>query len=224
MQTVLSISNLEIGYSEPLITDFSTVLNDGGLVVFSGANGAGKSTLLKTIAGILPCKNNRILIDNKCINQYTFEERAQKIALVNNARISETFVSIRQMVELGAYSIFDKKEKQKLIDEALKTMGIEHLQEKNIHEISDGEWQKANVARALAQNTPIILMDEPSAFLDYPSKVNLFETIQTLSKISKKIIIVSTHDIEIAQKFGSLFWHLNNKKIAISECFVGWDI
>ncbi|MEX0595288.1 MAG: ATP-binding cassette domain-containing protein, partial [Candidatus Paceibacterota bacterium] len=76
--------------------------------------------------------------------------------------------------------------------------------------ISDGEWQKTNIARALAQNTPIILLDEPSAFLDYPSKINLFKDLNQIALNSNKIIIVSTHDIPICKDLGTRFWHINN--------------
>ncbi len=106
----------------------------------------------------------------------------------------------------------------------IREMGIESIQNKFLNEISDGELQKAAIVRALVQDTPFLLMDEPSAFLDYPSKKHLFSLLKATAFEKNKIVICATHDVELAAKSGTHFWHLDDKTITISDHSIAWHI
>lgn len=213
MSEFVKLIDLLVGYKDAILAPINTSLNLGELLILSGRNGVGKSTLLKHLSGYIPPIDGRIEINNVNLVDLSIQKRAELIAIVNNKRIEESYITVEDLVQMGRYNHNKKIEKDHIVEEAIATMGIEKLLKKTLNKISDGEWQKTNIARALAQNTPIIILDEPSAFLDYPSKIQLFENLKNISKKQNKLIIASTHDLEIAKQFGSLFWHVNEGKI-----------
>ena len=119
--------------------------------------------------------------------------------------------------------MWQDNENEKQVRDAMAIMKIEHLAGKYLNNISDGEWQKANVCRALAQNTPLILMDEPTAFLDYPSKLQFLADLKKIAAEKDKIILVSTHDVELASRYGTQFWQLAEGKCHISDKPFAWQ-
>ncbi len=224
---VLKFENITIERkSVELIQTLSTELSTGQFVILTGANGAGKSTLLKTLVGLKPISNGQIFINAKPISAYDHPQRALLMSFINSKKIEEDYIRVVDLVRLGRYPYLKVMSEQKiespLIDAYMEALGLKTIQEKFLNEISDGELQKANIARTLAQDTPIVLMDEPSAFLDYPSKKLLFKLLRQLAIESNKIIICATHDVELAGKFGTQFWHLENKVISISDKSIAW--
>jgi iron complex transport system ATP-binding protein len=213
MSGFIKLSDLVVGYKEPIIDPLNASVNLGELLILSGRNGVGKSTLLKHLSGFIPPIGGIIEINNSNLSKLSIQKRADYIAIVNNNRIEEHYITVEDLVKMGRYNHNGKIENDHFVEEAIYTMGIEPIRKKTLNKISDGEWQKTNIARALAQNTSIIILDEPSAFLDYPSKIQLFENLKNISKNQNKLIIASTHDLEIAKKFGTLFWHVNEGKI-----------
>ncbi len=131
------------------------------------------------------------------------------------------------MVAFGRFpygqKIWNDVESDTYVQEALRLMKIEHIADKYLNSISDGEWQKANVSRVLAQNTPLILMDEPTAFLDYPSKIQLLKDLKEIALDKNKVIIISTHDIELATNYGTLFWHIDKGHFISSTEPIPWS-
>jgi len=222
MNHCLEFKNTIIGRNEILIEAINLKINVGTLLIFTGKNGSGKSTLLKTIAGLLKPLSGEINYNQKNIHSLSFNERAQLIAYVNTQKTTVEYIKVKELVALGRYPFKDKLNIELMVSKSLKQMDIEHLANKYTNEISDGELQKANIARALAQNTPIILMDEPSAFLDYPSKKELFSTLKNIAIEQQKIIVCPTHDIELSKAVGNLFWHLEDKKINVSSSQIAW--
>lgn len=219
MSDLLKIENLYVGRKDALITKVNASINKGELLILSGLNGCGKSTLLKTIAGILPSLSGSVKINQIPISNL-LSINAKLVAFVNTERVSEDIIRIEDLVTFGAhpfYTVTHLTEVQNRVDEAMELMNISHLRDKFLNTISDGEWQKANIARALVQNTPVILLDEPSAFLDYPSKIKLFKDLRQLCEQKNKLLIVSTHDIDLANQYGTLFWHIQNNELIESQ-------
>ena len=225
---MLKFIDLQIKRKETLlIQSFNCELQSGALLVLTGANGAGKSTLLKTLVGLLPIVNGEILIEQRSLKNYNSTERSHTLAYINSAKIEEAYIRIIDLVRLGRYPYLkvhnDNAKVEAAILNVLKELGIESIQEKYLNEVSDGELQKAAIARALVQDTPILVMDEPTAFLDYPSKKTLFESLKNMAIEKNKIIICATHDVELASQYGTQFWHLENGVISVSDKSMAWS-
>ncbi len=226
---MLSFNNLLIARKNTeLIASFSAKIENGNFVILTGANGAGKSTFLKTLAGLIPITNGEILIDGIPVMSYSHHQRSRLVAYADSKKIEEDYIRIIDLVKLGRYPYLsvriEIKVQNALIEFYMKELGILAIKDKFLNEISDGELQKANIARALVQDTPVIVMDEPTAFLDYPSKRQLFSLLRDLAKERNKIIICATHDVDLASGYGSKFWHLEDKKLQFSDKPVEWKI
>jgi iron complex transport system ATP-binding protein len=199
---MLETKDLTIGYekSKALIKGINFRCAPGELIILLGVNGIGKSTLLKTLCGLIEPLGGHIYYDQKNIFETAPNERAKMISGVFTGRDFDPFISVKEFITLGRYpytnwlgSLSDiDKEK---IAQALHILGLTHLADKKVHQISDGERQKTLIAKALAQDSPVIIMDEPTAFLDYKNKAELLDTIKKLTAQQKKTIIISTHDI-----------------------------
>lgn len=225
MIPVLEINNCAIGRKQALVSSVNCNLIAGKLVVLSGVNGIGKSTLLKTICSIIPAISGEIKIFGNSIRSYNRKELSTKIAFAGTERIREDYISVEEMVRFGRYpyDMDRQSDESKLkVQNLLTELGIAHLSSKALDKISDGEWQKANIARVLTQDTPIIILDEPSAFLDYPSRKRLFSDLKNICLNTQKTIILSTHDIEIANQFADIFWHIENGKFTESNVPPVW--
>ena len=199
---MLQAKDLIIGYekNKPLIEGINFDCTSGELIVLLGVNGIGKSTLLKTLCGLLEPISGSVLYNDRDIFASSLSERAKLISGVFIGRDFDPFISVREFVALGRYpytnwlgSLTDHDTDQ--INFALHTLGLENLTNKKVHQISDGERQKTLIAKALAQDTSVIIMDEPTAFLDYKNKAELLETVRRLATEQNKTIIISTHDI-----------------------------
>lgn len=201
---MLSIQNLQIGYKSSL--DYPPIHADlqlGEFVAVIGRNGSGKTTFLRTLAQLLDAKAGTIKIQNQLIEKLSPQKFAQYLSIVTTEKIQIPYLTVRDLVALGRHPYLDFWGKlsikdQQLIDAAFDLIDIHYLQEKYINQCSDGERQLVMVARALAQNTAIILLDEITAHLDFVNRVKLFKILKKLSKT--KLIILATHDIELALK------------------------
>jgi iron complex transport system ATP-binding protein len=223
---LLELEHLSIGRKAPLIRNITCDIKKGELVILTGVNGSGKSTLLKTIANLIPPINGSIIVNQLVLSRLNAREASRLIAFASTARIHEDYIKVYEMVAFGRFpfgqKLWTNKEPDTFVEDAIKLMKIEHIADKYLNTISDGEWQKANVSRVLAQNTPLILMDEPTAFLDYPSKVQLLQDLKEIAITKNKVIIISTHDIELATKYGTLFWHIHNEEFMSSNQPIPW--
>lgn len=219
-QPELILTDLAIGRQSILVEHITTKVSEGALIVLTGANGTGKSTLLKTLAGLIPPLNGHISIAGRDTRDLNQKDMSKMLAFASTNRVNEDYITVEDMIAFGRYPysrrIWQDKDADTFVREAMQMMKIEHLGHKYLNNISDGEWQKANVCRALAQATQVILMDEPTAFLDHPSKTQFFADLKSIALEKQKIILVSTHDIELASRFGTLFWHLDHGAFKIS--------
>ena len=205
---VISLSQLSVGYSlsHPVISDINLELRSGQLACLIGENGIGKSTLLKTLTGFLPKLKGSLLLGNRDIESFSQRELARQVSIVLTQKPDVQNLTIEEIIGLGRspYTGFFgrlRTEDRKVVDDAIATMGIENLRGRMIQTLSDGERQKVMIAKALAQETPIILLDEPTAFLDFPSKAETFQSLQRMAHERDKLILLSTHDLELAVRF-----------------------
>jgi iron complex transport system ATP-binding protein len=215
---MIDIQNLEIGYKikrkiNSVFEGLNAKFEAGALVGLIGDNGIGKSTLLKTLTGYLEPLNGTILIQTKNINSFSFQELATLISIVTTEKIGGFNLTVYDVVALGRtpyLSLFGKLtvNDETIIENSLTSLSIAHLKDKLMDELSDGQRQKVMIAKSLAQQTPIIILDEPTAFLDYTSKHKLFEDLKNLCIKEKKLIIVSSHDIDLMQKYITNSLHL----------------
>jgi len=205
---VISLSQLSVGYSlsHPVISDINLELRSGQLACLIGENGIGKSTLLKTLTGFLPKLKGSLLLGDRDIESFSQRELARQVSIVLTQKPDVQNLTIEEIIGLGRspYTGFFgrlRAEDRKVVDDAIATMGIEKLRGRMIHTLSDGERQKVMIAKALAQETPIILLDEPTAFLDFSSKAETFQSLQRMAHERDKLILLSTHDLELAVRF-----------------------
>ena len=205
---IISLSQLSVGYSlsHPVISDINLELRSGQLACLIGETGIGKSTLLKTLTGFLPKLNGSLLLDNRDIESFSQRELARQVSIVLTQKPDVQNLTIEEIIGLGRspYTGFFgrlREEDRKVVDDAIATMGIEKLRGRMIQTLSDGERQKVMIAKALAQETPVILLDEPTAFLDFPSKAETFQSLQRMAHERDKLILLSTHDLELAVRF-----------------------
>ena len=205
---IISLSHLTIGYSasHPVINDIDLALRSGQLSCLIGENGIGKSTLLKTLTGFLPKLGGNLLLDGRDIQSYSQRELAREVSIVLTQKPDVQNLTIEEIIGLGRspYTGFFgrlRAEDRLVVEDAIAAMGIEKLKGRMIQTLSDGERQKVMIAKALAQETSVILLDEPTAFLDFPSKAETFQTLRRMAHERDKLILLSTHDLELAVRF-----------------------
>lgn len=227
-ESVISARNIAIGYTKSkhrgeasLYKDLSFDLYRGELVCLLGANGAGKSTLLRTISNNQPTLSGKILFEGKDITIYSEKELSQFMGLVLTDKTSVGGLLVRELVELGRYpytGFFGQLTKQDktVVQKAINDVGISHKADSYVAELSDGERQKAMIAKALAQECPVVLLDEPTAFLDIESRIEIMNLLHDLAANLDKTILLSTHDIDLALLLADRLWLISRDKGLIS--------
>lgn len=217
-QPILELRNLYIGYSDDdnrtvVAETLNASLPCGVLTCLIGANGVGKSTLMRTMAAFQSPLKGDVLLMGKSIGAYTPKELSEYIGLVLTEKNMPADLTVEEVVGLGRapYTNFWGTLKcgdRKVIEEAIALVGLGDLRHRKILQISDGERQKVMIAKALAQQTPVIFLDEPTAFLDYPSKIAMMQLLRRLAHEQNKLIVLSTHDLEIAFQTADRIWLL----------------
>lgn len=215
-QETIHIENLSIGYQgktdvKVVAEDISAGINSGELTCLLGANGVGKSTLLRTLSAFQPKLGGKIRIVGKELGDYTDKELSTVISVVLTEKCDVRNMTVNELVGLGRspYTGFwgnlRGKDKE-VVERSIELVGICNLAHRMVHTLSDGERQKAMIAKALAQETPVIFLDEPTAFLDFPSKVEMMQLLHHLSRQTDKTIFLSTHDLELALQIADKIW------------------
>jgi iron complex transport system ATP-binding protein len=216
MKHVLEASSLKIGYSDsmPLYECINTIqLKTGQLTSLLGLNGAGKSTLLRTLCGLLPPLVGDIIVLGRALKDYSQSELATVIGVVLTDRTNAGGITVRELVSLGRYpytGFFGRlnNNDRRLIDEALDATGMLFKANSSVLELSDGERQKVMIAKVLAQQCPIIILDEPTAFLDVTSRLETIALLRRLTAEQGKTVLMSTHDLDTAIQMSDCLWLL----------------
>lgn len=219
VMTAITTNRLTVGYrGHRVVEDISLSLPCGRLVCLLGPNGAGKSTLLRTLCGFQPPIEGTVTISGSDITTMSAAEVARLVSVVLTDRPLTSSLTAAEMVGMGRapYTGFWGRlsdDDRRLVSEAMQTVGIAPLATRRMGQLSDGELQKVMIAKALAQHTPVIVLDEPTAFLDYPSKVAVMKTLARLAHDEGKTILMSTHDLELAAQLGDELMKIENKHI-----------
>ena len=206
--TILQTKNLSIGYASKkevltIASGINITLSKGKLITLIGGNGIGKSTLLRTITAILRPISGDVFLNKKDIFTISTSDLAQQQSLVLTDKLPSSNLTVWELIALGRQPYTNwigtlSEEDLSKITNAIQLTNIEHLIEKKHHEISDGQLQKVLIARALAQDTDLIILDEPTTHLDLFHKVAVFKLLQKLTHETGKCILFSTHDIDLA--------------------------
>lgn len=207
---MISIDQLTIGYhGKAIATNLNATIHGSTLTCLLGTNGMGKSTLLRTIAGLQPAISGEVRIhqhkDNESVPLRCFSRHqlAHLISIVLTEKIDVQHLTVSEVVSMGRmpYAGFFgtmTAEDHQIVSDSLDAIGMKTFAGRQIDALSDGERQKVMIAKALAQQTPIILLDEPTAFLDYPSRVEMMKLLHQLASTQHKTVLLSTHDLELA--------------------------
>ncbi len=216
---MLSLNDISIGYRTKTVAQhLSAHLERGAFTCLIGSNGTGKSTLLRTVATFQPPLSGSITINMPQptdIAKLSPLQRAKNIGVVLTERTAPGNMTVRDMVAMGRspYTGFWGRlsnDDNAIIDKALEMTAITHLAQNPMTALSDGERQKVMIAKALAQQTPLIILDEPTAFLDYPSKIATMRTLQRLCHEEGKTVLLSTHDLDAALRITDNVWLMTN--------------
>ena len=200
----IRLKDITLGYGERiLVNDVNADIKQGELTALLGRNGTGKSTLLRALAGLGSTLSGSIELMGHDLTTLSVQQRSKLISFVTPEKIAVANLSCEEVVAFGRTPYTNWKgtitlEDRKIVERAMNLVKMSDFAKKDINRLSDGEYQRIMIARALAQDTPIILLDEPTAFLDMPNRYELCILLQKLAHIEKKTIIFSTHDLDIA--------------------------
>ena len=201
---MIQLEALTLGYGQQILLDHvSANLNGGGLIALLGRNGSGKSTLLRATAGLGTIKSGRILLAGKDLAELQPEELARTVSFVTTEKVRIPNLKCRDVVALGRAPYTNwvgrlQPQDREIVAKSLALLDMSAYAERKMDQMSDGECQRIMIARALAQDTPIILLDEPTSFLDLPNRYELGVLLQRLAHEQNKCILFSTHELDIA--------------------------
>ncbi|ODH02289.1 ATP-binding protein [Nostoc sp. KVJ20] len=222
--SILTTHNLTIGYKTSrktvrcVVSDISVSLQAGELVCLLGPNGAGKSTLLRSLAGMQPPIEGEVRLLEENIYKLAPQELAKRLSLVLTEKVDVGMLSAYTLVSMGRYPYTDwwgnlTSEDETIVHWAIKSVGAVHLAQRQVSELSDGERQKIMIARALAQSPIVMLLDEPTAFLDLPRRVEIMQLLRQLARETNQAILLSTHDLDLALRLADKVWLLSTNGI-----------
>ncbi len=224
----LEIKNLSIGYRDKsgtntLKDNINLSLNRGEIICLLGVNGIGKSTLLKTITGYLPALEGEVFLEGKDVNSYISKDFAKLVSLVFTSSDFPDNMTVFELVAtgripytnyLGKLSNHDKE----LVVSALKDVGMDKFHDRYCSKLSDGQRQKVMIAKSLVQQTPIIILDEPTAFLDMSARIEVLKLLSDLAHHKNIAVLMSTHDLDLALKMSDKLWLMGQGNDIFNGC------
>lgn len=205
---IISTHNLSIGYlgksnAEIIAENINISLKKGELIAVIGINGSGKSTLIKSISKIIPLINGEVYVNKKSIQSLHEKQLANEISLVLTKQPVSKQLKISELIALGRYPHTNwigilTQEDKRIVNKAIQQVGIAELKNKRCDELSDGQFQKVLIARALAQDTPVIILDEPTTHLDMYHKAQVLHLLKRIALETEKCIVFASHEINLA--------------------------
>ena len=208
----VELRHLTVGYGQrTVLSDINQMLRPGRMVSLLGSNGVGKSTILRTLSGFQPPLSGKVMLDGRDLSALSLSERSKTVSVVLTERVEVPYMKVADLVGMGRspYTGFFgtlSEADRKIVREAIEMVEISSLAERTVDTLSDGERQKALLAKALAQQTPVILLDEPTAFLDFHAKLSTMRLMQKLAHETNKAILLSTHDVGMALRLSDELW------------------
>ena len=206
MTDIIRTENLTIGYnSKPLIKDINIAINKGEIITLIGPNGAGKSTLLKSLSRQLEPIDGCVYLEDKKLSEMSGKDLSKKVAILFTDRIKGEMMNCFDVVATGRYPYTGyfgvlSKDDREIVENTMKLVKVEDLRDKDFKKISDGQRQRIMLARALCQEPEIVLLDEPTSFLDIRHKLEFLSILEKMKEERKLTVIMSVHELDIAQK------------------------
>jgi iron complex transport system ATP-binding protein len=182
-----------------VISNFSLALSYGSLAAIEGNNGSGKSTFLDALAGLISLSEGEIFVEGKPLSQLSYSDRASFISYVPSRKTTAAALEVTTAIAVG--DVFGKKKNR--VEEAIQKFNLNELQNNLLTELSDGEYQRVQLARVWVQDTPIVLLDEPAAHLDATSRENLFAELLKWAEDCNKLVIVCSHELHLNKQFAT---------------------
>lgn len=210
--SLLATRALAVGYRRAhILTGVDVAADAGQLIAVVGPNGSGKSTLLRTLAGLQPALDGQVLLDGRPRGAMRSGEVARFLATVLTDRIDVAHLRVRGLVELGRHPHLGtahllRSDDHRLVAEAMGLVGAEHLADRVVATLSDGQRQRALIARALAQQPRLLLLDEPTSFLDPVGRLTIFSLLRRLAHDHGLAVVVCTHEVELALDHADALW------------------
>lgn len=209
---LLRLEDIAVGYGgNALLSGVSAAVSAGELVAIIGSNGAGKSTLLRSVEGSLPLIGGKIEIDGIPVAELSQRQLAGKIAVVNTQRPDTQMLTAREIVELGRYPHTGfwgrlSRDDRHIVGRAMELTGTAAFASRRFLSLSDGERQKVMIARTIAQQTPLILLDEPTSFLDVANRIEIMSLLRELAASERRAMVMSSHDIPSSLEMADRLW------------------
>lgn len=210
----LQIKQANIGYNKALISNANADLKLGDVCLLIGNNGVGKTTLIKSILHQIPLLDGEILINDKNVKKLSVKEIAENIAIVFSKSVIPQHYTVEDLISLGKYIYYPfyfelKKEDREEVSHIIEELNLIQYKSTLLKNLSDGNLQKAFIGRAITQNAPIIILDEPTTHLDEKNKIIILKTLRKLAKEQNKLILFSSHDWRLAKEFADKIWYIN---------------
>jgi len=216
---MIETKQLQLNYGEKIIIEpLDLILPKGEITVLIGANGCGKSTLLRSIARLLKPKSGSILLNEEDITSLSAKETAKKMAILPQQPMAPEGLTVLQLVKQGRYPYQNwrkqwSKEDQQIVEQAIDATGLTEFKDYEIENLSGGQRQRAWIAMTLAQQTDIILLDEPTTYLDVTHQIEVLDLLYKLNKDENRTIIMVLHDINLACRYATNIIALVNKRM-----------
>ncbi|MEK6480046.1 ABC transporter ATP-binding protein [Catalinimonas sp. 4WD22] len=218
--TILSTHQLSVGYvpDKPLIRKLDLKVKRGELICLLGTNGAGKSTLLRTLAGMQSALEGEVSIAGKQLSKISPRRLAQELSLVLTERGIAPNLRVHELIAMGRHPYSGwfgrlSQSDREIMHQAMEDTATLEFANRPFYELSDGEKQKVMIARALAQDTPLIILDEPTVHLDLPNRVEIMQLLHRLTQEKQKAILMSSHDLELVIQSADQLWLLHEQNI-----------
>lgn len=214
----LELKNTEIGYKTPLIKGIETSLDLGEVCLLIGNNGVGKTTLIKSILNQIPVRKGNVFLNEKNVEMLSVKEIAEQISIVFSKSQIPANYTLTDLISLGKYIHYpyyyelNNSDKQE-VEEIIESLNLGQYKDFPLQKLSDGNLQKAFIGRALAQNSPFIILDEPTTHLDEENKITILQLLRKLAKEENKLILFSSHDWRLAKEFSNKIWYIKNQNL-----------
>lgn len=221
-KTLISADRLSVGYGRKVIVNgIEFEVKQGEILTLIGPNGAGKSTVLKTIAGYLKRLDGTVMVGNRDMLEFSEKEMAKRLSVVLTERISPELMTCREVVETGRYpytgsfGLLTEKDKA-VVENAIEKVSMQDYADVDFSSVSDGQRQRVMLARAICQEPEILILDEPTSYLDIHHKIQFLEILRSLAKEKQMAVILSMHELDFAEKISDYVLCIKGGKITLS--------